>query len=78
MKDAALKVLYLHDNQLLAGGLQAGKVIKGWWPKPDLTSLGLYMVRGRGSEEGLKTLAQTYRPDIVDRVSKNQALSKDK
>ncbi|XP_037384777.1 interleukin-36 receptor antagonist protein [Talpa occidentalis] len=29
MKDAALKVLYLHDNQLLAGGLQAGKVIKG-------------------------------------------------
>ncbi|XP_047622116.1 interleukin-36 receptor antagonist protein [Phacochoerus africanus] len=29
MKDAALKVLYLQDNQLLAGGLQAGKVIKG-------------------------------------------------
>ncbi|CAK7297948.1 Interleukin-36 receptor antagonist protein [Vulpes lagopus] len=29
MKDAALKVLYLHDNQLLAGGLHAGKVIKG-------------------------------------------------
>uniref|UniRef100_A0A452TSS0 Interleukin-36 receptor antagonist protein n=1 Tax=Ursus maritimus TaxID=29073 RepID=A0A452TSS0_URSMA len=29
MKDAALKVLYLQDNQLLAGGLNAGKVIKG-------------------------------------------------
>ncbi|XP_034515401.1 interleukin-36 receptor antagonist protein isoform X1 [Ailuropoda melanoleuca] len=29
MKDAALKVLYLQDNQLLAGGLHAGKVIKG-------------------------------------------------
>ncbi|XP_021518686.1 interleukin-36 receptor antagonist protein isoform X2 [Meriones unguiculatus] len=29
MKDSALKVLYLHDNQLLAGGLHAGKVIKG-------------------------------------------------
>ncbi|XP_047601790.1 interleukin-36 receptor antagonist protein isoform X1 [Lutra lutra] len=29
MKDAALKVLYLHDNQLLAGGLHSGKVIKG-------------------------------------------------
>eukprot|EP00069_Balaena_mysticetus_P015239 bmy_09033T0 len=29
MKDAKLKVLYLHDNQLQAGGLQAGKVIKG-------------------------------------------------
>ncbi|KAK2502948.1 hypothetical protein MC885_012953 [Smutsia gigantea] len=29
MKDAALKVLYLHDGQLLAGGLHAGKVIKG-------------------------------------------------
>lgn len=31
MKDAALKVLYLHDNQLLAGGLHTGKVMKGWW-----------------------------------------------
>uniref|UniRef100_A0A8C3WFA5 Interleukin-1 n=1 Tax=Catagonus wagneri TaxID=51154 RepID=A0A8C3WFA5_9CETA len=29
MKDAALKVLYLRDNQLLAGGLQAGKGIQG-------------------------------------------------
>uniref|UniRef100_A0A8C5YSV0 Interleukin-1 n=2 Tax=Marmota marmota marmota TaxID=9994 RepID=A0A8C5YSV0_MARMA len=29
MKDSALKVLYLHNNQLLAGGLHAGKVIKG-------------------------------------------------
>ncbi|XP_029792159.1 interleukin-36 receptor antagonist protein [Suricata suricatta] len=29
MKDAELKVLYLHDNQLLAGGLHAGNVIKG-------------------------------------------------
>ncbi|XP_067560507.1 interleukin-36 receptor antagonist protein [Pseudorca crassidens] len=29
MKDAALKVLYLQDNQLQAGALQAGKVIKG-------------------------------------------------
>ncbi|XP_007197490.1 interleukin-36 receptor antagonist protein [Balaenoptera acutorostrata] len=29
MKDARLKGLYLHDNQLQAGGLQAGKVIKG-------------------------------------------------
>ncbi|KAM5228423.1 interleukin-36 receptor antagonist protein [Ctenodactylus gundi] len=29
MKDSSLKVLYLHDNQLLAGGLHAGKVIKG-------------------------------------------------
>ncbi|TKC36193.1 hypothetical protein EI555_020598 [Monodon monoceros] len=29
MKDATLKVLYLHDNQLQAGALQAGKVIKG-------------------------------------------------
>ncbi|XP_020007120.1 interleukin-36 receptor antagonist protein [Castor canadensis] len=29
MKDSALKVLYLHDNQLLAGGIHAGKVIKG-------------------------------------------------
>ncbi|XP_007525523.1 interleukin-36 receptor antagonist protein [Erinaceus europaeus] len=29
MKDAALKVLYLKDNQLLAGGLHAGKFIKG-------------------------------------------------
>uniref|UniRef100_A0A8C0I2B1 Interleukin-1 n=1 Tax=Balaenoptera musculus TaxID=9771 RepID=A0A8C0I2B1_BALMU len=29
MKDAKLKVLYLHDNQLQAGGLQAGKVLKG-------------------------------------------------
>ncbi|XP_007957588.1 interleukin-36 receptor antagonist protein [Orycteropus afer afer] len=29
MKDAALKVLYLHENQLLAGGLHAGKIIKG-------------------------------------------------
>lgn len=73
-----MKVLYLHDNQLLAGGLQAGKVIKGWWPKPAPTSLGLYMLRGRGSEEDLKTLAQTYRPDTVDRASKNQALGKDK
>nr|XP_004669805.1 interleukin-36 receptor antagonist protein [Jaculus jaculus] len=29
MKDSALKVLYLHDNQLLARGLHAGKVIEG-------------------------------------------------
>ncbi|XP_048209486.1 interleukin-36 receptor antagonist protein [Perognathus longimembris pacificus] len=29
MKDSALKVLYLHDNQLLAGGLNAGKIFKG-------------------------------------------------
>ncbi|XP_062934891.1 interleukin-36 receptor antagonist protein [Cynocephalus volans] len=29
MKDSALKVLYLHENQLLAGGLHAGKIIKG-------------------------------------------------
>uniref|UniRef100_A0A5F9CCP2 Uncharacterized protein n=1 Tax=Oryctolagus cuniculus TaxID=9986 RepID=A0A5F9CCP2_RABIT len=29
MKDSALKVLYLHNDQLLAGGLHAGKVIKG-------------------------------------------------
>ncbi|KAF0876581.1 I36RA protein, partial [Crocuta crocuta] len=29
MKDAELKVLYLHDNQLLAGGPHAGNVIKG-------------------------------------------------
>ncbi|KAM9212661.1 interleukin-36 receptor antagonist protein [Dugong dugon] len=29
MKDASLKVLYVHENQLLAGGLHAGKVIKG-------------------------------------------------
>lgn len=31
MKDSALKVLYLHNNQLLAGGLHAEKVIKGWY-----------------------------------------------
>lgn len=31
MKDAALKVLYLQDNQLLAGGVHAGKVVKGGW-----------------------------------------------
>ncbi|KAM7078618.1 interleukin-36 receptor antagonist protein [Molossus nigricans] len=29
MKDAALKVLYLQDNQLLAGGTHAGKATKG-------------------------------------------------
>ncbi|XP_004707995.2 interleukin-36 receptor antagonist protein [Echinops telfairi] len=29
MKDSALKVLYLHENQLRAGGLHAGKIIKG-------------------------------------------------
>nr|XP_004452063.2 interleukin-36 receptor antagonist protein [Dasypus novemcinctus] len=29
MKDAALKVLYLRDNQLLAGGLHEGVAIKG-------------------------------------------------
>lgn len=29
MKDAALKILYVHDNQLLAGGMHAGKVMKG-------------------------------------------------
>ncbi|XP_076989802.1 interleukin-36 receptor antagonist protein-like isoform X2 [Tamandua tetradactyla] len=29
MKDAALKVLYVRDNQLLAGGPLTGKVIKG-------------------------------------------------
>ncbi|XP_049640406.1 interleukin-36 receptor antagonist protein [Suncus etruscus] len=29
MKDAALKVLYVHDNQLFAGGPHTGKVIKG-------------------------------------------------
>lgn len=29
MKDAALKVLYVHDNQLLAGAMHAGKVMKG-------------------------------------------------
>ncbi|XP_054431512.1 interleukin-36 receptor antagonist protein [Pteronotus mesoamericanus] len=29
MKDAALKVLYVQDNQLLAGGMHAGKVMKG-------------------------------------------------
>ncbi|XP_037663127.1 interleukin-36 receptor antagonist protein isoform X2 [Choloepus didactylus] len=29
MKDAALKVLYLQDNQLLAGGLHTGKIIQG-------------------------------------------------
>lgn len=34
------------------------------------------MLRGRGSEEDLKTLAQTYRPDTVDRASKNQALTR--
>lgn len=40
MKDSALKVLYLHDNQLLAGGLHAGKVIKGWYLRvPGLCTL---------------------------------------
>ncbi|XP_040352712.1 interleukin-36 receptor antagonist protein [Herpailurus yagouaroundi] len=29
MKDAELKVLYLHDNQLLAGRLHAGNIIQG-------------------------------------------------
>ncbi|XP_070284609.1 interleukin-36 receptor antagonist protein [Myotis yumanensis] len=29
MKDAALKVLYLQDNQLLAGGVHGGKAVKG-------------------------------------------------
>ncbi|XP_023573256.1 interleukin-36 receptor antagonist protein isoform X2 [Octodon degus] len=29
MKDSALKMLYLRDNQLLAGGLHAEKAIKG-------------------------------------------------
>ncbi|XP_066228422.1 interleukin-36 receptor antagonist protein-like [Saccopteryx leptura] len=29
MKDAALKLLYLHNNQLLAGGMHAGKGMKG-------------------------------------------------
>nr|XP_019572061.1 PREDICTED: interleukin-36 receptor antagonist protein-like [Rhinolophus sinicus] len=29
MKEAALKGLYLHYNQLLAGGMHAGKVMKG-------------------------------------------------
>lgn len=39
MKDTALKVLYLHDDQLLAGRLQAGKLMKGAW-SPSIFFLG--------------------------------------
>lgn len=46
MKDSALKVLYLHNNQLLAGGLHAGKVIKGWYlGVPGLCILWGYVFR---------------------------------
>lgn len=45
MKDSALKVLYLHDNQLLAGGLHAGKVIKGWCRAGPEWSLSLSLCR---------------------------------
>lgn len=46
MKDAALKVLYLQDNQLLAGGMHAGKVMKGGWRAGPFFPRALCTLRG--------------------------------
>lgn len=48
MKDAALKMLYLHDNQLWAGGMHAGKVVKGGWQEGPLLPGSLHTLAGAG------------------------------
>ena len=61
MKDAALKVLYVHNNQLLAGGMHAGKVMKGG------CQTGPFFLRALCSlREGLGGLRTAmYRPGLT-------------